>query len=249
MHAIVGYHRPESLEEALALVNRGSPRSVVLAGGTWLNATPPPEPVEMIDLQEIGLDTVRTEGTRLEIGAMARLAEVATDAAVPSPLRELVHREGPNTLRNAATVGGTIAIGHRDSEFVAGCLVYEAQVTLARPGGLTETVTLEDLLSDRSILEGAVITSLLVETGGEAAVERIGRTPADTSIVAAVARRTDSGNTKLALTGMAPTPIVVTAGDVANLDPTGDFRGSGAYRRHLAGTLVRRALDKLGEKS
>ncbi len=59
MQAVVGYHRPESLEEALALLNRGSPRSVVLGGGTIINARESEEPFEVVDLQSVGLDAIR----------------------------------------------------------------------------------------------------------------------------------------------------------------------------------------------
>jgi CO/xanthine dehydrogenase FAD-binding subunit len=50
----------------------------------------------------------------------------------------------------------------------------------------------------------------------------------------------------LALTGVAATPILVEPGDLAHLDPPGDFRGSSRYRRELAGILAKRVVDRLG---
>jgi len=249
MQAVVGYHRPESLEEALSLLKRPSPRSVVLAGGTLLNAAGSSEPIEMIDLQAIGIDGIRTDDTGVEIGAMVRLSELVAQPAVPELLRELAHREGPNTLRNAATVGGTIATGDPDSELLAGWLAYEGQVGLAREGGVALTVGLGELLADRSMLEGSIITTLRVEADGVATAERTGRTPSDTSIVAAVGRRAPTGGINLALTGVASTPILVAPDDVAALNPRGDYRGSGEYRLRLARTLVGRVIDRLGEQS
>jgi CO/xanthine dehydrogenase FAD-binding subunit len=248
MQAVVGYHRPESLEEALALLNRNSPRSVVLGGGTAANAAEWQEPVEMIDLQDIGLDGIQVDGPVVEIGAMVRLSVLAADDSVPGLLRELGRREGPNTLRNAATVGGTIATGHPDSELLAGFLVYQGRVTLAGVGGTTQTVGLDELFGDRSLLEGSIITKLQVDAGGLAVAERTGRTPSDVSIVAAVARKTTAG-IALALTGVAPTPILVVPAGVADLEPPGDFRGSRKYRRHLACTLAQRVREQLGEQS
>ena len=247
MQAVVGYHRPVSLEEALALLNRGRPRSVLLGGGTAINAAQSQEPVEMIDLQEIGLDEIDGDGPVVEIGAMVRLSVLATDDAVPGLLRELGRREGPNTLRNAATVGGTIATGSPESELLAGFLVYQGQVTLAGVGGATQTVGLDELLGDRSLLAGSIITELQLDTGGLAVAERTGRTPSDVSIVAAVARKTTAG-IALALTGVAPTPILVGPAGVADLEPPGDFRGSSKYRRHLADTLAQRVRERLGEQ-
>lgn len=248
MQAIVGYHRPESLEEALALLNRGSPRSVVLAGGTSLNTFEFSQPMEMIDLQAIGFDQIRSTEAAVEIGAMVRLAELAANQAVPELLRELTRREGPNTLRNAATVGGAIATGSAESELVAGCLAFNAQVTLAGTDGITKTIPLNALLADHSVLEASIIISLSVETDGKAAAARTGRTPSDTSIVAAVGRRTATG-IRLALTGMALTPILVEPDSVTAVEPPGDFRGSSEYRRHLAHTLAGRVMEQLGEQS
>ena len=248
MQAVVGYHRPESLEEALSLLERGSPRSLLLAGGTWLNAFPPAQAVELVDLQAIGLDQIRLEGMLVIIGAMTRLADLAVHQAVPELLRDLTRREGPNTLRNAATVGGTIVTGNPESELVAGFLVYEAKVNLAKVGGATATVALNELLADRSLLDASIIVSVTIQIGGPAAAARTGRTPSDTSIVAAVGRRTGSG-VHLALTGMAATPILVDPLGVGDVDPPGDFRGSPAYRRHLAATLTARVMEQLGDRT
>jgi len=139
MQAVVGYHRPESLEEALSLLNRVSPRSVVLAGGTSLNAAELPEPVEMIDLQAIGLDGIRTDGMVVEIGAMVRLFELTAHQAVPELVRLLARREAPSTFRNAATIGGTIGTGDPDSELLAeGETVHVITDMTGRPRALPD---------------------------------------------------------------------------------------------------------------
>jgi CO/xanthine dehydrogenase FAD-binding subunit len=244
MQTVVGYHRPESLGEALALLNREGPRSAVLGGGTSFNAAEPEDPVEVVDLQAIGLDGIRLNGSTVEIGAMVRLSDLANNDSTSDLLKELCRREGPNTLRNAATVGGTIAAGDPESELLAGFLVYQGQVTLAVLGGDTRTVGLDELLADRGMLQGAIITKLQLDPGGSGAVARTGRTPSDVSIVAAVARKTAAGLI-LALTGVASTPILVKPAEVGALHPPGDFRGSSDYRRHLAGILTRRVIDQL----
>jgi hypothetical protein len=48
---------------------------------------------------------------------------------------------------------------------------------------------------------------------------------------------------RVALSGVAKTPILVDAADV--VEPPGDFRGSSEYRRALAEILVARALEAL----
>ncbi len=89
MQAVVGYHRPESLEEALSLLERESQPTVLLAGGTSLNASPPGRAVEVVDLQAIGYNMIRPEGTLVEIGAMTRLVDLAAHQSVPVLLARL----------------------------------------------------------------------------------------------------------------------------------------------------------------
>ena len=50
---ILEYHRPQTLEAALALLSRQSPLTVPMGGGSALNR-PDPTPVAVVDLQALG---------------------------------------------------------------------------------------------------------------------------------------------------------------------------------------------------
>jgi probable selenate reductase FAD-binding subunit len=230
------YHRPATLEQALSLLETEG--TAVLGGGTSLVAAGGPSAV--VDLQDLGLDAIATDGDRVTIGAMTRLREVAESDLVPQTLRQLARREAPNTIRNAATIGGTIATADPESELVAGMLVYDAMVTIT--DGIETTMGLDHYLATRP---RGIITGISVATGGDAAADRTGRTPADRPIVAAVARRGDDGGVRLALTGVASTPLLIDPADVDDLVPPADFRGSTEYRAHLATVLAARAIAGL----
>ena len=73
------------------------------------------------------------------------------------------------------------------------------------------------------------------------------RPPASGPTVMAGARRTDGGSLTLALTGIAPFPVLVDVGELTAFDPPGDFRGTTEYRRHLAETLAARVITAVGE--
>ena len=228
MAKALAYHRPDTTEEALELL-AGANR-VVLAGGTRLNdrtrglpGDPPEDEVEVVDIQALGLDGIQAaDGGRLTIGATPTLQALVDDDRVPPLLRELARAELPNTLRNTATIGGTFTAADGDSPLHAGLLVHGAE-------------------AERN---GPLVTALVLSTDGSGSWARTGRTPADTPIVAAVARRHTDGATHLALTGVADTPVLVDPDDpTAGLDPPGDFRGSTAYRLELARILSRRALE------
>lgn len=236
MPAVRAYHRPSTIAEALALLPNGR----ILAGGTVVN-TSDTDPVDVIDLQALGLDAITaTDDGRLSLGAMTRLQQVADHPQVPAVLADLARRELPSTLRTIATVGGTAATDDPESGFIAGLLAFDAHLVTVGSDG-ERTTALADGLAP-----GRIITAVTVTTDGTAATERTGRTPADTPIVSAVARKGADGTIRLALTGVADRPVLVDAGDpTAGLEPPDDFRGDADYRRHLAAVLSARVLGAL----
>ncbi|HSF86016.1 MAG TPA: FAD binding domain-containing protein [Acidimicrobiia bacterium] len=244
MASIRDYHRPGSVDEALALLNRSGMTSVLLGGGTTVVAEPGTQPVEVIDLQALPLGGLVADGPAVRIGATNRLQDVVDAEMVPELIRTAAKREAPNTIRNAATIGGAVAGSNWESGLLAALLVHAAHVELMSASG-TATVSLPALLADRSQLTGCIITAVVVATGGRSGWAGTGRTPADTPIVAAYARRHE-GATLLALTGVADVPLLIEPGDVGGLEPPGDFRGSAEYRKALATTLSSRVLVSLG---
>src|SRR5581483_6787003 len=99
---------------------------------------------------------------------------------------------------------------------------------------------LETLLETLPLANGRIVRSVAIATDGRSYAARTGRTRADRPIVAVVARITPNGGTRVAASGVASTPVLLESIDT--LEPPGDFRGSGEYRRALAETLAARAL-------
>lgn len=244
MQAITGYHRPSGLDEALALFNREDVTSIVVGGGTLIGAGFVPGGAEVVDIQAFADATIEVQNARIRYGAMVRLQDLIEHPETPPLLVETARREGPNTLRNAATVGGTVAAAHFESELVAAFLVHDASVEIALPDHAVE-VSLQELLGDASLLARGIITSVSADPTGETASARSGRTPADTSIVAALGRVV-AGGVRLGLTGVAAHPVVVDLEAVDALEPPADFRGTTEYRKDLARTLTARVVGLLG---
>ncbi len=238
MPLAAAYHRPGTVDEALALL--ADAKRVPLAGGTVLNASRDASQIELVDLQALGLDQITMAGDRLAIGATATLGSLAESDDVPRWIRELARAEQPSTLRTLATVGGTIAAPTPDSVLIAALLVSDAQVDLAG----ADSRPLGALLSD-GVPNGAIITSISIAVDGDGASACTGRTPADVPIVSAVARSSATGMV-MALTGVAATPVLVAPTDpTAGLEPSGDFRGSAEYRSELARVLASRVEGAL----
>ncbi len=236
------YRRPTTIEEALEIL--AEPGSIVIAGGT--TAVPvitgaAERPGVLVDLQDLGLNHIQRDDRVLRLGATATLQDIVDSAEVPELLRDLARREAPRTIRNMATVGGLIASAPPTSELLAGLLVCGARLRIGAGDGASE-VHIEDVLG--SGVEG-LITETVLGRNGAMAHERVARTPADSPIVAAVARRRDDGEVRLALCGVAGVPVLVDPEAVTALEPPGDFRGSSEYRRNLAVTLSGRVLARI----
>jgi CO/xanthine dehydrogenase FAD-binding subunit len=236
---ITEYHRPLTLDEALALA--ANPDSVIIGGGTTVNAASSRSPVAAVDLQALDLSGIKVDGAMVQIGATTRLQEMVDSNQVPTLLSDLARREAPNTIRNAATVGGTIGTADPESQLLTGLLAFGCTVNIA-VGGTETAYSLEEILDDRSLLKGAIMTSVSVPTGGSAAADRTARTPMDQPIVMAVAHRDQGGSVRLALAGVAALPIVVQPDQVEELDPPSDFRGSTEYRSRIASVLAGRVV-------
>lgn len=242
MATVSAYWRPNQVDEALELLSR--PHAIAIGGGTRVNATATIHPVEVVDLQALGLARIEpVDGGRLRIGATTTLDRIAGATEVPTSIRDAARRERPSTLRAQSTLAGTVLAREPDSELVAALLVHAASVEIRRPDGDSH-VALAALLGDRAQPGDGLVISLTIDPRGTASSARTGRTRADRPIVAAVARRDGGGVVHLALAGVASTPVLVTA--LEDLDPAPDFRGSKAYRRALAMTLSRRVLEALG---
>src|SRR5215216_3114353 len=102
---ITAYHRPKTLAEALTLLSQ--PNTLPLGGGTLLSKHQS-DPVEVVDLQSIGLDSIKKSGNNLELGATVTLQQLLESEHCPAALKSALKLEAPLNIRNAATVAGTL---------------------------------------------------------------------------------------------------------------------------------------------
>ncbi len=178
--------------------------------------------------------------------------------------------------RNMATIGGTVAVGDPNDDLLLSLIVLNAQVVLQVSTEATRRIRLEELITTpRAHFAGSLITEIVVSrpighVGGGLA--RVGRTPRDRPIVnAAVLLQSDDAamvkQARVAIGGIGPIPFVwavtptaetsvpmknlIAAGvEIPSSVPiAGDFRGSAEYRRALAATVARRALQEAWEDS
>ena len=241
------YRRPETMDEAFTCLDR--PGAVVIGGGLRVNPGSSAEPVEVVDLQALGLSGMEPQDAgRLRIGSMTNLQQLADGGVVPASLRDAARREQPSSLRSQVTLGGCVVSADPESELLAVLLVHGAVVHTTRRAQ-DALCPLEEFLSSLPLPAGTIVTAVTIETGGDVVALRTGRTRADGAIVSAVGRRTRSGGLQLAMSGVGTTPLLLDISDgtvghaLADLAPPDDFRGSREYRRALATVLATRVLE------
>lgn len=252
---ITTYHRPQTLDEALTLLTK--PNRIPLGGGTLLSK-PTPDPVEVVDLQALSLDSIKKNGNNLELGAMVTLQQLLESDSCPAALQVALKLEAPLNLRNAATVAGTLVACDGRSTFTTVLLAADAkieQATLNNSTIETQTSNLGDYLPLRST---RLITKIILPLNIKLAFEYIARTPSDKPIVCAALAQWNSGRTRLALGGYGKAPLLAMDGTEADgietaarnaFHEASDEWASAEYRVDVAATLVRRGLEALSTNS
>jgi aerobic carbon-monoxide dehydrogenase medium subunit len=266
------YYKPDTIEEALRVLGGRKVRAVALAGGTALLADPDSRPQAVVDLSGLGLDYIRQEGHSVAIGAMTTLQTLATSPIVTAItsglLARAAHDTATRTIRNVATIGGTIMAGGPSSDLLAALLVMEATATAA--SGVVMSV--EDMVA---LQRAPQSMKLLVEVRlplppapCSGALCRVARLPSDQAIVTVAGVMRAVGGVcqdiRLAAGGVGDAPVRLRAAEdlvrgsqldeaitqqaidaqQTLLSPPADLRGSAEYRRAMMGVLVRRVIQQ-----
>ncbi len=246
------YFRPKTLEEALRLLAE-VPDARPLAGGMVLNTLD--IPVVAVDLQDLGLEGLRREGSEWVLGATTVLQAVVEAPDGPAFLRELARRELPYPQRAQATAAGTLVVADGRSVWATGLMALDARLVLQRWGESSQVVSIGDWLPLRGEWHpGWLITEIRVPVTPRLAWEVVARSPADRPLLIAAVARWPRGRTRVVLGGWGDAPHLALDGptadgaDIAARNAAYDAQdhlASAEYRREVAPILVRRCLAKL----
>jgi carbon-monoxide dehydrogenase medium subunit len=275
------YARPRSLDETFTLLERHRDGAKLLAGGQTLLATLNmrlSSPSILIDITALpGLAGIAAQGTTVRIGALTKHREIERSPVVAEHL-PLLAQAAPHiahvAIRNAGTLGGSLAHADPAAEWPACCVALDADIVLASKKG-------ERRVKARSFFKALFETALgadeliaavefpILGTGYRSAFLELARRQGDYAIVgvAAVARSTGgtladvrlayigggatpilARNAMAAAEGKEPAPDVIAAAQSAlagDLAPMGDLNGSPATKLHLARVVCARALTRL----
>lgn len=150
--AAFNYHRPGSIDEALAMHVAAGDDARFIAGGQSLvpmMSLRLAAPSDLIDLNTVDqLSGISHGATHTLIGAMTRQEDLAGDeslcAQVPV-MRAVVDSVGHPGTRTRGTIGGSLCHADPSAELPALLLAVDADVNVASYGGTTRTVPVEDV--------------------------------------------------------------------------------------------------------
>ena len=249
------YLRPQTLEEAYTLCQKKS--NIVLGGMLWLKMEQRTVG-GVIDLSDLGLDTIEETEEEFRFGAMVTLRQMEqhegfrayTQGACTDSVKDIVGVQ----FRNCATIGGSIFGRFGFSDVLTMFQALDTWVELYH-GGLMPLREFAQMKFERDILVRVIVKKTPVQM-----VYRSMRiTKTDFPVVTACVSRTDSGKVclvlgslpgraRIALEEQIETPITeeaardLAARAVEQVTFGSNMRGSAEYRKRVAKTLLRRAL-------
>jgi len=252
---IAAYHRPQQKEEALALLGRKSPRTVVLAGGLSVNQASPGDAFEVVDIQALGLGGITSRGNSLILGAAVTLQTLLDSSEIFPALQEAVRRQDAYNRRQVATVAGSLLAGDGRSPFAAAFYALDPVLVIEAAGQEPIERHLGDIYAlGEGELEGKLITACLVPTNLSLAYRAVARTPADRPLVCAAVSQWASGRTRVILGGHGPRPILALDGPTSDgaaraardaYSEAEDQWASAEYRAEAAEVLVQRCVNEI----
>jgi carbon-monoxide dehydrogenase medium subunit len=263
-----GYARATDLRHALDLLAASEGQGRVVAGGQSLVAAMNMGLTGgdlLVDISRVeGLSGVTDEGGSLRIGALTRHAAVGADPLVRKHaplLSAAVGYIAHAAIRNRGTIGGALAHADPAAEFPACVLALGGRMHVEGPNGARE-IAAEDFFEDTfatALEEGEILTAVTVpkaEAGEAQIIEEVARRSGDYALAGLCLVKRQAGH-RVSVFSVGPTPLLAegamealdrgdldgAAGALADeIDPPSDTQASAAYRRHLAGVLLRRAV-------
>ncbi|MFO1213156.1 MAG: xanthine dehydrogenase family protein subunit M [Burkholderiaceae bacterium] len=267
-----GFHRPKTVDEAVALLAADDEAKPIAGGATlvaMLNARviEPPSLVSLAGIAELqGLSAV-DGGVR--IGAFTRHRDTAASTLLQGTLgavRDAASQIANATVRNMGTIGGSISFADPGLDYPPALVAAGAVIEIAGPAG-RRRVPARDFFVDWYVtaLEPAEIVTAVIlpaaDPRGAGLYVKHARVAGDYATASVAICLSAGGAASVAVGSCGPTPIadaganamlsaersdaaIARAGSAlqALADPLDDVRGSADYRRTLIPRLLLRAV-------
>ena len=256
------YHRPTTIRQVASLLAKDEDAKLLAGGHSLIPVLKLrlAKPSAIIDLSRVeGLSGIELKGRSIVIGAMTKHGEVATSPVVQEALAALASVPGSigdPQVRNAGTIGGSIANNDPNADYPAACLGLGATVITNK-----RRIVADEFFTgmfETALEPNEIITKVSFPIAKKAAYQKFKHPASGFALVGVFVSKRGS-DIRVAVTGAGGSGVFrVTAFEEAlkkrfapkSLDgltvpPTGlnsDIHATAEYRAHLVGVLAKRAV-------
>ena len=225
------YHRPVSLDEALALLDRYGPDGRILAGGQSLVPALNMRlaaPAALIDINRLpGLDGISVTPEGLVLGALARQEAVEASPLVArhAPLiAQAMPHVAHRAIRTRGTVGGSVALADPAAELPACLVALDARIRVAGRAGTREISAARFFrgIYTTALAAGEIVTAVIVPPlapGWRSRFAELARRQGDFALVGLACHcRLENGalaEARLVFCGVGSTPVRAARAEAA----------------------------------
>lgn len=218
------YFRPQTISEAVALLQKHGEDAKVLSGGQSLIPMMKvrlARPEYIVDINRIaGLEYIKEEGGFLKIGGLTREADLEASSLIQSKypiILDTARMIADPQVRNMATVGGNLAHGDPANDHPATMLALGAEIIATGPAG-ERSIAIKDFflsLFTTALEHGEILTEIRVPVppqGSGGAYFKLERKVGDFATAGVAAQVTIDGEgicrgAGIGLTNVGPIPI------------------------------------------
>jgi carbon-monoxide dehydrogenase medium subunit len=249
------YVRAGSVEEALQAL--ADPEAKAIAGGHSLVPMMKlrlARPTRLVDIGRLDLRGIREDGDEIRIGALTTHAELARSPLLRGAVAEAASHVGDWQVRNAGTIGGSVAHGDPASDAPAALLALGARLRLRGLSGEREVAAADFFRGafTTALEQQELVLELVVPRGAGSAYTSF-EDPASGYPLAGAAAVVRDGETAIGVTGATYRPFRVDSlealdGALGEAGVVDDARFDAEYRRHLVAVVARRAVELARER-
>jgi aerobic carbon-monoxide dehydrogenase medium subunit len=261
------YHRPSSVDEAVALFGKGK-EAKYLAGGQTLipvmkqRLAAPSDVIDLARIKElVGIDV---SGNIVTIKAATPHYDVASSAAVQKAIPALAHLAstiGDPAVRHRGTIGGSLANNDPAADYPSAVLALGATVKTNK-----RSIAADDFfkgLFATALEDGEIITAISFPVAAKAGYAKFPHPASRFALTGVFVAKTGAGDVRVAATGASQSGVMRvgtieaalkanwSAAALANvtIPASGlmsDIHGSSDYRANLIKVMAQRAVTAAG---
>lgn len=254
------YYKPDSIEEALKLLNDEENKNRVIGGGTVLAFSNDISLDGLVDIEKLDFNEITKDDELISIGSKITLREVQKSQVLSSISNGILNKCASYYLtalhRNQATLGGVLFSGYSNTELISALISLDADLRYVNNKGENK-ISLIDLYKEnpQKILYNSIIKCVTIkEFKSTSNIQRVSRSKTDIPMISLIITNFEDDSKILAFSAVENLPVYYKFGADESLDaiikkiqtdfnPISDIRATSQYRKETAVTLTKRLLE------